>query len=33
MVAGVLLLVVLLIGSFDGLYYEVSDDEEDDIFD
>lgn len=32
MVAGVLLLVVLLIGSFVGLGYEMSDDEEDDIF-
>lgn len=32
MIAGVLLLVVLLIGSFAGLYYEMSDDEEDDIF-
>lgn len=32
MVAGVLLLVVLLIGSFVGLVYEMSDDEEDDIF-
>lgn len=32
MIAGVLLLVVLLIGSFVGLYYELSDDEDDDIF-
>ena len=32
MVAGVLLLVVLLIGSFVGLGYEMSDNEEDDIF-
>lgn len=32
MVAGVLLLVVLLIGSFVGLVCEMSDDEEDDIF-
>lgn len=32
MIAGVLLLVVLLIGSFIGLYYEISDDEGDDIF-
>lgn len=32
MIAGVLLSVVLLIGSFIGLYYEASDDEGDDIF-
>ena len=32
MVAGILLLAILLIGSFVGLGYEVSDDEEDDIF-
>lgn len=32
MIAGVLSLVVLLIGSFVGLYYGVSDDEEHDIF-
>lgn len=32
MIAGVLLLVVLLIGSFVILYYEVSDDEGNDIF-
>lgn len=32
MVAGILLLVILLIGSFVGLGYEISDDEEDDVF-
>lgn len=32
MVAGVLLLVVLLIGSFVGLYYAIFDDEGDDIY-
>lgn len=32
MVAGVLLLVVLLIGSFVGLVCEMCDDEEDDIY-